>query len=264
MAAIPRPARVPLDSLRPGIQPRPAGSEAAQVAFLAACFRDLGERQLVPILAMPDGTIVDGHCRWKALREAGVETALVVAWSGKQPPTPEQVARINATQSHVEPAGDTLERWRSLVDEHGWTVERLAEAVSRSAGKVQRAIAAWRKIPEADKVADRAKPAAERMSRDAIEAVAAKITKAKAAEPVDAIGRVKKPESDEAPLTSRPGGVGKSKGVSSTDPKGRTHRVKVRNNTACRTGETVTVTVEVPAADWSTLFSATAWTVTPA
>jgi hypothetical protein len=142
---------IPITRLRPWKQPRSPESQAQQVAFLAACFRDLGEKQLVPIIAMADGRIVDGHCRFLALREAGVQDVRVVGWSGKKEPTDEQVARINATQSAIPPAAETLEKWRRLVDEHGWTVERLAEAVGKSSRTLREEIAAWRNLPDAAK-----------------------------------------------------------------------------------------------------------------
>lgn len=167
---------IPITRLRPWKQPRSPESQAQQVAFLAACFRDLGEKQLVPVIAMSDGRIVDGHCRFLALQEAGVTKVRVVGWAGKKEPTDEQVARINATQSAIPPAAETLEKWRKLVDEHGWTVERLAEAVGKSSDKLAREIASWRRLPAAVK----SKARETGMSKEAILKAAKEATAAKA------------------------------------------------------------------------------------
>jgi ParB-like chromosome segregation protein Spo0J len=230
------------------------------VAFLAACFRDLGERQLVPILAQEDGRIVDGHCRWKALQAAGATHALVVAWSGKNPPTPEQVARINATQSHVEPAGDTLERWRRLLDDHGWTVERLADAIGRSASKVRDAVAAWRKVPAPIKEADKAKPAGARMSKAEIEKVAAESRKGAA----DVRGRVRNGRSSQEDRPVSPGGAKLAQPPSSPTPKPASFLAQVSTHQAYCIDDRFTVPVTVSREDWAILRTAKQWRIIPA
>jgi hypothetical protein len=164
---IPAPLLVNPDDLKAGYQPRDKASVTAQVAFLVACFRDLKEPQLVPIIALDDGTIVDGHCRWEALRIVG-KGCRVIRWHGKNPPTPEQVQRINSAQARVEPPAATLAKWSELLGK-GLPLETIAKASGKSLEKAKREVAAWEKV--------KGTPGIEKESKAGILAKAAEATK---------------------------------------------------------------------------------------
>lgn len=188
-----KPSLVPCDKLRQGPhQPRDKASIAAQVAVLVQCFTTLGESQLVPIIALPDGRIVDGHCRWEACKIVGRD-CLVVLWHGETPPTPEQVARINASQSQVIPPGAMVEKWEKLI-RAGVPRATIAKAEGRSEDKMVRRTKAVNKLKQAGVDTSG-------MSGASIDKEAARLTKeadkAKAGT-VDARGRVRQGTASEA------------------------------------------------------------------
>jgi hypothetical protein len=141
-----------IGSLKRWRQPRTPESEKAQVEFLTACFKHLGEKQLVPIIIMSDGRIVDGHCRWLALKAAGRNKAWVVVWPDNRPdPTTRDIEQINLTQKHVEPSSKYFTRIHTLYTEHGWSVRKIARALDKDEANVGKELRAWDKLSETEK-----------------------------------------------------------------------------------------------------------------
>ena len=166
MSDTPKPSNVSRhpDTLRRDYQPRDAEQEAAQVELLTTLFRDLGERQLVPVIIHADGRIIDGHCRVQALKAAGRDAVWVSVWRQTEPPTHEEVQAINASQSTLADTspGAELDRWAAILAQPGWTPDKLAKALGRSVDVVTRRTRAWAKIdaPTRETLKQKAAPVA--------------------------------------------------------------------------------------------------------
>lgn len=201
---------VPCASLKRGHQPRNKEDEAAQVARLRGYFL-AGEVQLVPIITHK-GSIVDGHCRWEAMKGCGGKV-WSVEWHGDKPPTMEEVRRINSTQAAI-PAIVKVERVRRRIAK-GDTLEQIAKEDGTSPEKLKRKLANVEKVEKAGTV-DLASA-----SQAAIDKEAARLTKeadkAKAGT-VDKRGRIREGTASEAraevakACQSDGGGVGLAKG----------------------------------------------------
>ena len=146
---------LPIEALKPWLQPRTPDQEARSVAYLTALFRDLREPQKVPILLANDGTkrIIDGHCRWKALQAAKVKFVAVAYWKPEHEPTLADAQQINANQSTLEPESATasLDQWDAMIATGKWTAESIAQALNRSPDKIRRQVKAWKALDDTEK-----------------------------------------------------------------------------------------------------------------
>jgi hypothetical protein len=166
-----------------------------------------GELQLVPIIVYK-GAIVDGHCRWEALKECGGKV-WAVEWHGVKPPTEVDIRRINSTQATI-PAIVKVERVKAKL-KAGKPLEEVAKESGTSPEKLKR------KLANAEKVGKAGTLDLASASQAAIDKEAARLTKAEAearAGTPDARGRVRKgtvpgprPEAAKACQADR-GGVG--------------------------------------------------------
>ncbi|MDR5682537.1 MAG: ParB/RepB/Spo0J family partition protein [Armatimonadota bacterium] len=132
--------RLPVESLRPGRHQPRDGIAGQAFEELVASVRAHGILQ--PIVARPVGTgyeIVAGERRWRAAREAGLETVPAVV----RPLTDLQALQVALVENLQREDLNPVERaraYRRLIEEFGLTQQQVADAVGRSQPSVANAL----------------------------------------------------------------------------------------------------------------------------
>jgi ParB/RepB/Spo0J family partition protein len=110
----------------------------------------LKERQLQPVLARPDGTIIAGNRRYRAAALVGLESLQVIIVEGEL--TTAQVRGIQLTENIHRSDLTPYEKWQAckeLLDLNGWQGKELAEHLHLDPSTVTRLLSPSRAIPEA-------------------------------------------------------------------------------------------------------------------
>jgi ParB family transcriptional regulator, chromosome partitioning protein len=143
----PRPAagtlvQVPVDRLRPNPrQPRQA-FPAQALAELEQSIRELGV--LVPVIVRPATTegvyeLIAGERRWRAASAAGLATIPAVVRAVDDAASLEVAVVENLQREDLDPVEEAM-GLSHLIDEYGYTQERLAERLGRSRPAVANAL----------------------------------------------------------------------------------------------------------------------------
>jgi len=141
---------LPVDGLRPSrVQPRASFDEEG-LAELAASIRAQGVVQ--PIVVTPDGaggyTIVAGERRWRAARQAGLETVPVVVREVASEQELLELALIeNLQRTDLNPL-EEAEAYRALQDRFGLSHEEIAVRVGKSRPAVSNTLRLLKLPPE--------------------------------------------------------------------------------------------------------------------
>lgn len=110
----------------------------------------LRERQLQPVLARPDGTIIAGNRRYRAAALVGLESLQVIIVDGEL--TTAQVRGIQLTENIHRSDLTPYEKWQAckeLLELNGWQGKELAEHLHLDPSTVTRLLSPSRAIPEA-------------------------------------------------------------------------------------------------------------------
>jgi ParB family transcriptional regulator, chromosome partitioning protein len=142
----------PLGFLNPDPnQPRKAFDEAE----LRALGESLKRKQIVPVLARPDGMLLDGHRRWLAAKLVGLDALMVIITD--EPLTPAQIMEIqlvNAMHRADLKPYEQFEGARSwLALNRGATVAELAAKISRDPSMLTRIMSLAKCIPPVQQAA---------------------------------------------------------------------------------------------------------------
>jgi ParB/RepB/Spo0J family partition protein len=138
--------RKPLDWFLPDPdQPRKA-FDHTRLMFMAA---SLKVRQLCPIIARSDGTLIDGECRWRAAKLAGLESLDVIVCDEELSPT--QVKQMQLVSSMHRSDLTGYEKWLACVEllalNPAWTQKDLAELLHVDPAMVVRYLAPSKTSP---------------------------------------------------------------------------------------------------------------------
>ncbi len=113
--------------------------------------QSLKQRQLQPVLARPDGTIIAGHRRFRAAKLVGLESLQVIIVEGDL--TPAQVRGIQLTENIHRADLTGYEKWlacKELLELNpGWQGKDLAEHLHLDPSSVTRLLSPSKCIPEA-------------------------------------------------------------------------------------------------------------------
>ena len=100
---------------------------------LASLGQSLKKKQLVPILARPDGTIIDGNRRWLAAKPAGLEQLDAIITD--EPMTPAQIKEIQLVTS-LHRAG--LNPYEQFLGSRDWLALNQGATAKDLAAKIDR------------------------------------------------------------------------------------------------------------------------------
>jgi len=131
--------RKPLGLFRPDpTQPRKSFDNDE----LKALGESLKKKQLVPVLAKPDGTIIDGNRRWLAAKLAGLEQLDVIITD--EPLTPAQIKEIQLVTALHRTDLTSYEQFLGCVDwltlNPGATAKELAAKIDRDPSTLVRVL----------------------------------------------------------------------------------------------------------------------------
>jgi ParB/RepB/Spo0J family partition protein len=137
----------PLDFFKPDPnQPRKSFDENE----LKALGESLKKKQIVPVLAKPDGTIIDGHRRWQAAKLVGLATLIVMIID--EALTPAQSTEIQLVSAMHRADLTPYEQYVGCTDwlamNPGATVKELAAKIDRDPSMLTRILSLSTCIPE--------------------------------------------------------------------------------------------------------------------
>ncbi len=117
---------------------------------LTALGESLKKQQLVPVLAKPDGTIIDGHRRWLAAKLVALEQLDAIITD--EPMTPAEVKEIQLVTALHRAGLKPYEQYLGCKDwlalNPGATAKNLAARIDRDPSTLVRVLSLSRCIPE--------------------------------------------------------------------------------------------------------------------
>lgn len=147
-------AEIPLDAIRPNPrQPRTVFDEDA-LAELTHSIREIGVLQPVVVRPAPDATpdsevryeLIMGERRWRASREAGLETVPAIVRSTEEDALLRDALLENLHRSELNPLEEAA-AYQQLLDDFGCTQEELASRIKRSRPQISNTLRLLRLPP---------------------------------------------------------------------------------------------------------------------
>src|SRR5215208_6514496 len=124
---------LPLDLITPNPEQPRTRVDAASIASLAASIADAGMVQPLIVRPLGDGRyeLIAGERRWRAAREAGVQTVTVIVRDEDEPQRLQTALIENMAREDLNPV-DEARACATLVEDLGLTKEEVGRRVGRS------------------------------------------------------------------------------------------------------------------------------------
>jgi ParB family chromosome partitioning protein len=133
-----------IDAIRPNRQQPRTNFDAQSLAELEQSIRELGV--LVPIIVRPLGPLpeagfelIAGERRWRAAAAARLETIPAIVREADDRASLELAVVENLQRENLDPIEEAM-GYKHLIDEYGFTQERLAERIGKSRPAVSNAL----------------------------------------------------------------------------------------------------------------------------
>lgn len=129
-------------------------------ADLRALGRSYIKRPIHPLIILPDGTILDGECRFRGVMLENPDHEMDVIAVGQVPTDGEivELQMISALHSTTLTPHDQAVACKQWMEHHpGASAKLLAEKIDRDPSMVMRLLSLWNTIPEVQKAAEEAK-----------------------------------------------------------------------------------------------------------